>query len=258
MKPVVDEPLSIKDFDLWVLSKALKEDSEKYQEGLKHLENAKRSVNRFWYLGRWLGNKSSLESVSLLEKALSRRIDYYPPDIQQVFLLTEDELRDKGFTTGYQFEKARIVPNDEKLENDLEDLANPMFGFADGCIDIIPDRKSFSPHYVISAGTGKSFTKDEKGNVVYGIFDPSTPSDICLNHLFYHKVLQVVERAERTENQLKQKIGNFTDKLSERINEYGNLATRTDGVRELYSLSTSNKVAIPWQEAMKQIELKHR
>jgi hypothetical protein len=251
MRPVVDKPLSIRDFDLWVLSKALKEDLEKYQEGLKHLENAKKNAKRFWIFRKLEGGRSSQKAVSLLEQALSREISFYPQDYQQIFLLTESRLREKGFTTGYNFKDQRLVPFDGKLEIDLEKLSYPStyplnLFFDKGYIDIKQKEGKISPYHIIKAGSGKNI-----------IWDVNMPLSLWQYFdLVEYRILQFTEKSERTDNQLRQKMGNYIDELSAKINEYGSLATRADGIKELYSLSTANKLAIPWQEAMKQVEVK--
>jgi hypothetical protein len=254
MKPITDSPLVLEDFNLWVLSRAFMSDQEKYQKGLKYLEAAKlEAKSNFWpSRAHRRCSKKAKFAESLLEQALDREIDHYPYDDQQIFLLVETQLRNNGYTMGYNFMDRGLSPVDRKLEDDLTKLAHPAMYIertptsitqidvmdSRGCIALCWDSESMVPHFFIKAGVGHSWGD---------YHSPSTISELPLP-IRERRILRFAERAERVNKYLEQKLGLFARELSEKIKEYGKMYSISK--KEICSLSINTELGQAWLQMM--------
>ncbi|MDD5182240.1 MAG: hypothetical protein PHC66_03660 [Candidatus Nanoarchaeia archaeon] len=244
MKPITGHSLNIHNFNAWVLSKALIADKQKYEEGMHLFKKAKEKKYRshstrfyiFYFtdlipgLTDYLNERalqSGAEAASKFEEALDRKIDLHPyNELHQVFLLTEDYLRKKGFTTNYKFKTPAMMPYDSKLEADLEYLEG-MQSYC-GPIATMQNEKSIAADYRLELRKGRC-----KAGEGFWIFQFNQ------EHLFYYPLV-FVEKTYYTQSKLQKKLGASLDDLAEKINYWGYLAVNDPA--KLSSLVKSSRL----------------
>ena len=260
---IIDKTLTSQDLNLWILSKALMSDKQKYQQGLDLLDKAKNKKHSAWnfpvgYFFNKNAMKISSKAALTLEEALGRIIAHYPYVDQEIFALVENELRERGFTIGYKFQDGIFWPGDLSLEDDLERLANPdsiivrekegyakfCLGLCHGPIAMVRDKNKFMSEVMFGVRTGRS-------DYSLDFYLKNCPLTSFEEHHLQYNSLIFVEIARRAEIQLQQKLDDFVDILSNKINYWGKLAS--DNPKKLNSLVRASQLGKDWykkREAM--------